>query len=133
MISQVRLASLIGLWAAITWGGRIGLLAGDETLVAKARIGLSLLVALLAVIGLLTTPSWMRAGVAAYSVVTVLVWVTSVVSVMGDRGSSIPFKLVHLVLAAVSIAIATTAWMSVVRRSGPGQVRRSGEHPQADR
>ncbi len=133
MISQVRLAALIGLWAAITWGGRIGLLAGDETLVAKARIGVSLGVALVAVIGLATGSRWMRAGVGVYSVVTGLVWVTSGASVLGDAASSIQFKVVHLVLAGVSIALATMAWVSVVRRSGPGPVRRSGEHSRAGR
>ncbi|HEY5650689.1 MAG TPA: hypothetical protein VIW46_04510 [Acidimicrobiia bacterium] len=131
MISQVRLAALIGLWAVITWGGRIGLLAGDETLLAKARIGVSLGVALVAVVGLVARSRWVRIGVALYTVVTVLVWSTSVVSVTGDAGSSTQFKLVHLALAAVSIAIAALAWMSVVRPSGPGQARPSGERPQA--
>jgi hypothetical protein len=133
MIAHARLAIVIGVWAAITWGGRIGLLAGDETLVAKARIAVSLGVAAVAVIGLAMKAPWQRVAVAAYSAVTLIVWSTSAVSVLGDPASSVPFKLVHLVLACVSITVAIVAWVMVVRRSGPEQVHRSGAHSQVGR
>jgi hypothetical protein len=111
------LAALIAAWAVITWGGRIGLLVGDESLIAKARIGISLAAAAVAVAGLLLRRSWRKPAVGTYVVVTIAVWLTSVVSVVSDPASSPAFKAVHLVLAAVSIAVAATAWKLVFRRS----------------
>ena len=55
------------------------MLVGDETLVAKARIAISLLAAALAVAGLLLRRSWRRPAVGVYVVVTMAVWVTSVI------------------------------------------------------
>jgi hypothetical protein len=126
MMSHRTLAALIAVWAAVTWGGRIGLLAGDETLVAKARIAISLLAAATAVIGLLQRGSWRKPAVGFYVVVTLAVWGTSVISVMGDPASSIAFKAVHLVLAAVSVALAGIVWNVVFRRSESEPVRPSG-------
>ncbi len=119
------LAALIATWAAVTWGGRIGLLAGDETLVAKARIAISLLAAAVAVAGLLSRGSWRKPAVGFYVVVTLAVWVTSVVSVVGDPASSLAFKGVHLALATVSIGLAGVAGRIVFRRSEPESERRS--------
>lgn len=119
------LAVLIGGWAAITWGGRIGLLAGDETFTAKARIAVSLLVATVAVAGLLGRAPWRRSAVVVYALVTMAVWGSSAVSVLGDGASSVGFKLVHLALAAVSLFLAALAWLTVVRQSGPEQARQS--------
>ncbi len=125
MMSHRTLAALIAIWAAITWGGRIGLMVGDETLVAKSRIAISLLAAAVAVAGLLLGGSWRKPAVRSYAVVTLAVWVTSVISVVGDAASSLAFKGVHLVLAAVSITLAGVAWRAVVRRSGSEPVRQS--------
>ena len=133
MIPHARLAAVIGLWAAVTWGGRIGLLAGDETPVAKARIAVSLAVAVAAVAAILSRASWMRPAVGIYSATTLLIWVTSVISVVGDASSSLPFKLVHLVLAAISIVIAVVAWRSIVNRPELEPERRSGVRSPADR
>jgi hypothetical protein len=126
MMSHRTLAALIAVWAAITWGGRIGLLVGDETPAAKARIAVSLLAAALAVAGLLLRGPWRKPAVGIYVGVTLVVWVTSVVSVVSDPASSSAFKTVHLVLAAVSIALAGIAWRIVFRRSEPEPVRPSG-------
>lgn len=126
MISHRTLAALISVWALITWGGRIGLLAGDETIVAKARIAVSLLAATAAVIGVLVRRPWSRAAVGLYVGVTVVVWGTSAVSVVGDPSSSAAFKGVHLLLATVSLAVAAVAWSAVFRRSESEAERRSG-------
>jgi hypothetical protein len=126
MMSHRTLAALIAIWAAITWGGRIGLLAGDETLVAKARIAISLLAAAAAVFGLLQRGSWRKPAIGLYVVVTLGVWGSSVISVMGDPASSIAFKAVHLGLAAVSVALAGIVWNVVFRRSESESVRPSG-------
>jgi hypothetical protein len=124
-MSHRSFAALIAIWAAITWGGRIGLLAGDETLVVKARIAISLLAAAAAVIGLLQRGSWRKPAVGLYVVVTFGVWGSSVISVVGDPASSIAFKAVHLVLAAVSVALAGIVWNVVFRRSESEPERRS--------
>lgn len=126
MISHRVLAALIAVWAAVTWGGRIGLLTGDETLVAKTRIAVSLLVAVVAVAALLTRARWRRAAVVAYAVVAVAVWGSSAVSVLGDPSSSLAFKAVHLVLAVVSLSLAVLAWYVAVRQPEPGPAHRSG-------
>lgn len=125
MMSHRTLAALIAVWAVITWGGRIGLLAGDETLGAKARIAISLLSAAGAVAGLVLRHPWQRPAVGLYVAVTLAVWLTSVVSVLGDPTSSPAFKGVHVVLATVSIALAAAAGRLVFRRSEPEPERRS--------
>ena len=125
MMSHRTLGALIAVWAAVTWGGRIGLLAGDETLIAKARIAISLVAAGVAVAGLLARVSWRRPAVGLYVVVTVAVWMTSVISVLRDPASSLAFKGVHLALAAVSIGLAAVAWRVVFRQSESERVRRS--------
>ena len=117
---------MIAIWAAITWGGRIGLLAGDETLVAKARIAISLLGAAAAVFGLLQRGSWRKPAAGFYVVVTLAVWGTSVISVVGDPASSIAFKGIHLVLAAVSVALAGIVWNVAFRRSESEPAHPSG-------
>ncbi len=119
---------MIAIWAAVTWGGRIGLLTGDETLVAKARIAVSLLAAAVAVAGLLFRGSWRRPAVGFYVAVTLVVWVTSVISVVSDPASSVAFKGVHLVLAAVSIALAGVAWR-VGFRPSESEPERPSEAP----
>ena len=126
MIAHRALAALIGVWALITWGGRIGLLSGDETVLAKARIAVSLLAAAAAVIGLLMDRWWTKPTVGLYVGVTLAVWVTSIVSVVGDPAPSGAFNAVHLALAGVSIALAAGAWRVVFKRSEPEAERRSG-------
>lgn len=125
MMSHRTLAALIAIWAAITWGGRIGLLAGDETLAAKARIAISLLAAVVAVVGLLMRGPVRKPAIGFYVVVTLAVWLTSVVSVVSDPASSTAFRAVHVALAGVSIAVAGIAWRLVFRPSEPEPARRS--------
>ena len=133
MISHRVLAALIAMWAAVTWGGRVGLLTGDETLMAKARIAVSLLVAVVAVASLLTRARWRHAAVATYAVVAVAVWGSSAVSVLGDPSSSPAFKAVHLLLAVVSVSLAVLAWYVVVRQQEPGPAHRLGARSPTDR
>lgn len=124
---------MIGLWAVFTWGGRIGLLVGDEATMAKVRIGLSLFVAAVAVVASAARATWLRPAVGVYSIATALVWSTSVFSVLGDPSSTLAFKLVHIALATVSIGIAVLAWVSVVNRPGSEPARPSGARSPADR
>lgn len=105
-----RLALAIGVWALITWGGRINLLtdpeAGDPT--TWLRVGASLVAAAGAVVGLLVTSRWSRSLLATYAAVTGIVWVVSLVSVWSND-HELGFRLVHTLLAAVSLVLAFLA------------------------
>lgn len=51
----------------------------------------------------------------AFAVWTVWVWATRIWNVVGEHGRSAGFKLVHVVLAVVSVAFAVATW-GIVRR-----------------
>lgn len=124
MVADRRLALLIAVWTAFTWGGRIGLLTGDESGWAKLRIVASLVLAVVAVIGLVRRGAWRRNAIAAYAAGVFTVWGSSMVSVMTDPTTSVPFRLVHAFLALGSTALAGYA-LGVVMQSGPGEERPS--------
>ena len=50
----------------------------------------------------------------AFSIWTVYVWVTRMVNILGDDHAG-GFKVVHSLLAVVSIAFAVAAWVVVAR------------------
>ena len=62
----------------------------------------------------------------AFSVLTVYVWVTRIDNILGDDHSA-GFKVVHSLLAVVSIAFAVAAWVVVARVRRP----RRGRDPMA--
>lgn len=63
----------------------------------------------------------------AASIWTFAIWIVFIRNLLGDDEHSLGFKIVHLTLAAGSIAFAVAIWM-VARKSGPGgrSVRQSG-------
>ena len=63
----------------------------------------------------------------AFCLWTVWVWGTRIWNIWGDDARSTGFKVIHTVLAAVSIAFAVAAWI-VVRRL---RVVRVGSEPSA--
>jgi hypothetical protein len=108
MMSRRTLGWVIVGWAAVTWGGRIGLLADFGDLVAWARIALSVAVAVGAAVALLRPSPASRALLWAYAGVTGFVWLTSLVSVWTSP-NTFAFRLVHTVLGAVSFVLAFLA------------------------
>jgi len=101
------LAISIAVWTLIAWGGRIGLLTSDEDVGAWFRIGGSLLIGLVAAATLVIPQlaSARKPVLIVFSVFTVVLWVRSlIVNWAGD--GSLPFKLVHTVLAAGFFALA---------------------------
>lgn len=101
------LAISIAVWTLIAWGGRIGLLTSDEGVGAWFRIGGSLLIGLVAAATLVIPQlaSARKPVLIVFSVFTVVLWVRSlIVNWAGD--GSLPFKLVHTVLAAGFFALA---------------------------
>lgn len=115
---RTGLAIAIGIWTLIAWGGRIRLLTEGEGFGAWLRIAGSLLVGFLAVAALLV-PRFQAARVpvlVVFSVFTVALWIRSLtVNWAGD--GSLPFKLVHTVLALGFFAL---AWWALAFAVSPG-------------
>jgi hypothetical protein len=53
--------------------------------------------------------------VRAFAVWTVYVWGTRIWNILGDSSTSTAFKVVHSVLALVSVVFAAAAWVVVSR------------------
>lgn len=103
----VLLALAIVVWTGAAWGGRVGLLTGSEDYWAWARIGGSIVIGAGAALVLLV-PGLARARTPVlllFSGWTALLWARSlIVNWLGS--GSIPFKLVHTVLALGFFALA---------------------------
>lgn len=94
------LAAAIAIWTLVAWGGRIGLLNSDEGVGAWVRIGGSLLIGLFTAAALVIPQleTIRRPTLYVFALFTVVLWTRSlVVNWVGD--GSLPFKLVHTVLA----------------------------------
>lgn len=107
------LAAAITLWTLLAWGGRIGLLTSDEGVGAWVRIGGSLLIGLFTAAALVIPrlEPVRRPTLYVFALFTVALWIRSlVVNWTGD--GSMPFKLVHTVLALGFFAL--SAWAVVI-------------------
>lgn len=116
---RVALAISIAVWTVAAWGGRIGLLTSGEGLAAWLRIGGSILIGLFAVAALLIPQleAVRKPALIVFAIFTVVLWARSlIVNWIGD--GSIPFKIVHTVLALGFFALAS--WAVVFARSSPG-------------
>lgn len=115
MSSEALLAISITAWTLLAWGGRVGLLTSEEGADAWIRIGGSLLIGLFAaatlVIPQLSTAR--KPALVVFSIFTALVWVRSLIVNWGGDGT-LPFKLVHTVLALGFFALATWAFVAAV-------------------
>lgn len=113
---RIALGIAIGVWTLAAWGGRIGLLTSGEGWGAWLRIGGSLLIGLFAAAALLVPQleDARRPALLVFSVFTVVLWIRSlIVNWAGD--GSLPFKLVHTVLALGFFAL---AWWAVSYATG---------------
>lgn len=113
------LAAGIVVWTAVAWGGRIGLLVGGEDLWAWVRIGGSIGLALLAGAALVLAPTarWTGWLLAVFAGWTFVIWGRSLIVNWIGPGS-LPFKLVHTLLAAGFFAIAWWAWRRSKQQTG---------------
>ncbi|MGF1617012.1 MAG: hypothetical protein ACFCU2_04290 [Acidimicrobiia bacterium] len=95
------LAAGILLWTGVAWGGRVGLLTDGDGWPDLVRIGGSLLLGLVTAISLAVP--WLRPRSAPqfylFAIWTTGLWLRSMVVTWTGSGS-LPFKLVHTVLAA---------------------------------
>lgn len=122
MIPRRALGIVIIAWALVSWGGRIGLLTGPESadLVTWLRIGGSLVTAAIAAAALIFDAPWIRPATWLYAGTVAAIWSTSLASVWADGSNSAGFRLVHTVLAAISLSLAVLAIRAAGQATGTG-------------
>lgn len=121
-----RLPAAIALaaWSLFVWTTRIGNIWRDDALSTGerwGRTGLALSFTVLALAvghGVWHRAGWRPAVTKVLAAWTVAVWVVRSVGIAGG-GHEAAFVAVHLVLAAVSIAISVAAWREAARRLEP--------------
>jgi hypothetical protein len=115
MISRIGLAWAIGVWAIIAWGGRVAIVFDIGSAPAeRLRIAGAVVTAAAAVVAL-AARRWERPVVLVYAGVAAVVWIRSLIVVFSEDRSS-AFLVVHALLAAVSLLLATVAAISVWQR-----------------
>lgn len=118
---RVAPAVAIAVWTLIAWGGRIGLLVGEAGPGAWLRIAGSLAVGLVTAFTLLAPrlAPVRRPVLMAFATFTGVLWTRSLyVNWVGS--GSVPFKLVHTVLAVGFLALAVWAF-STARAAVPSR------------
>ena len=129
---KIALAISITVWTLAAWGGRIGLLTGDEGgLGTWIRIGGSIVVGLSASATLVIPQleGVRRPVLIVFSVFTVALWSRSMI-VNWTGSGSLAFKLVHTVLAIGFFALAWWAFSVAVGKGvAPSAPSSAGEKP----
>jgi hypothetical protein len=117
----MRRAPVIALvaWTFLVWTTRIGNIWRDDALDTSGKVGRTALalsftvLAALVVAALLRRPALVRPAVVALAGWTTAVWVVRDTTILfGDHDTA--FKVVHTVLAIVSIALAAWAFRATV-------------------
>jgi hypothetical protein len=113
------LAAEVLLWTVVAWGGRIGLLTDGDGWSDLLRIGGSLLIGLATAIALAMPSLRHRAAPMFYLFAfwTTALWLRSMVVTWTGSGS-LPFKLVHTVLAIGFFILAYLVWKVARSRTG---------------
>jgi hypothetical protein len=113
------LAAAVLLWTGVAWGGRIGLLTDGDGRSDLLRIGGSLLLGLATAIALAMPSLRPRSAPQLYlfAVWTVGLWLRSLVVTWTGSGS-LPFKLVHTILAIGFFILAYLVWKVARSRTG---------------
>jgi hypothetical protein len=116
---RIALAIAITVWTLAAWGGRIGLLTSDEGgLGTWIRIGGSIVIGLFAAATLVIPQleAARKPALVVFSIFTVVLWTRSMI-VNWTGSGSLPFKLVHTVLAIGFFAL---AWWAFNTATGSG-------------
>lgn len=131
---KIALAVAIAVWTLAAWGGRIGLLTSDEGgLGTWIRIGGSIVIGLFAAAALVIPQldAARRPALIVFSIFTVVLWVRSMI-VNWTGSGSLPFKLVHTVLAVGFFALAWWAFsIAIGGGGGPSALASPGSDPVA--
>lgn len=128
MIPRRALGIVIIAWVLVSWGGRIGLLTGPESadLVTWLRIVGSIVTAAIAAAALIFEAPWMRPAMWLYAGTAAAIWFTSLAAVWADASNSTGFRLVHTVLAAISLGLAALAIRAAGQATGTGGAEAGG-------
>jgi hypothetical protein len=126
------LASGFAAWTLYVWATRIRNAVADDALSGADRavtVAMSLgFVAAALVVGVLVVRSWRRHGrldgsvqaaMAVTLALTVLVWAIRVPMILTDSGRGIPFKVVHAMLAVISVGLGWGARRAAAADSVP--------------
>jgi hypothetical protein len=108
-----RAAALLAVWTLLVWAGRLRNAGADAGAIALAAPFIVLAVAVL--VGLWRARPWLRIAVTALAAWTTVVWVVRG-TLIWTHDHSIGFKVVHTVLAVVSIGLAAVAQRHVQRQ-----------------
>jgi hypothetical protein len=116
-----RAAVVLAGWTLFVWTTRIGNIWGDDAATTSSKVGSTALALSFTVLALVVVfTAWRRAwaalrlAVVALAVWTTAVWIVRSLTILaGDRATG--FKIVHGVLAVVSIALAVWAVRTVRR------------------
>jgi hypothetical protein len=121
MLRRHRAAVALVVWTFLVWTTRIGNIWRDSDLETAGKVGrtaLALAFTVLAVAVLVAAVREARSTLRAVQLLanfTIVFWVVRGTSiVVGDH--DVGFKVVHSVLAAVSIALAALAWRETYRK-----------------
>lgn len=132
---RIALAVAIAVWTLAAWGGRIGLLTGDEGGIGTwIRIGGSIAIGLFAAATLVVPQleAARKPALIVFSIFTAVIWIRSMIANWTGSGS-LPFKLVHTVLAIGFFALA--GWAFIYASTGgadsSGGETSSGSNPVA--
>lgn len=118
---RIALGIAIAVWTLAAWGGRIGLLTADEGIGAWIRIGGSLVIGLFAAATLLIPRlgSVLKPALIVFSVFSVVLWTRSLI-VNWIGSGTLPFKLVHTILAVGFFALAWFAFTYALSAESSG-------------
>lgn len=135
-IRQLRPALVLSVWTVVVWTTRIRNIWTDESLSTAAQVGRTALAVVFTVFAAVTIGAWIkgrrdggsvipctRLWIRAFAVWTVGVWAVRAVQIgLADHGTA--FKVVHTVLAVVSVGLALWAdrEANVAPRSEPVSV-----------
>ena len=112
----------LGAWSLLIWSGRLRNLAvNDDLTLGRGALAVSFVVGgLVVAIAALRRAAWLTPAVSALAAWTIVVWVIRGTAILlADHEGG--FKVVHTVLALVSIGLAALAIRSV---AGPAPDRR---------
>jgi hypothetical protein len=115
MLRSHRAALALVVWTFFVWTTRIGNIWRDEDLDAAGKVGRTALalsftvLAIAVIVALWRRASWTGNAVLALAGWTTLVWAIQGIGIL-IRDHDIGFKVVHTVLAVVSIGLAWLVW-----------------------
>lgn len=105
---------VFALWTVYVWVTRIvNVLSADEMSAPGKVLTVVLSLSLIALAGAAVWSAWTARApriIAIFAGWTVAVWVVRLPTILTLSGVDVPFKVVHSVLAVISVGLAVAAW-----------------------